>query len=188
MTTPDAPPPQPAQGGSSTPWIIALAVVLIIAAAVGFYFIGKNAADTSTKESAAASRVRAEYQPGQPAYQAIYAKGKARGVVVGTARGQKAGQAAGEQQGKQLGLEQGTAAGQAQGDATGVKNGANAALGGYPNWDTGTLYIVNMDPGTGNVPFVINSRHVMTPGNNYRICQGTTDQLCAVALPSGSAP
>ena len=84
-------------------------------------------------------------------------------------------------------MEQGKAQGQAEGDATGVKNGANAALGGFGGWDTKSPYIITMETGSGNVPYTISSRQPMSPNNAYRICAGTTDQLCAIPLPSGSS-
>jgi hypothetical protein len=182
MTTPAPSSQQPPQRDSRLPWIVTGLLLLAAGVGVACFFIGKSSADTKSKESEAATKVRAEYQPGQPAYQAIYEKGKARGLK----QGLKQGQASGEQQGKKVGLEQGTAQGQAQGDATGVKNGATAALGGFGGWDTNTPYIVTVDTGQGNVPYTISSRQPMNPNNAYRICEGTTNEVCAIPLPGGS--
>jgi hypothetical protein len=186
MTTPAGSPQQPQQSrprDPRLPWIITGLLLLAAGVGVACFFIGKDSVDTSAKESDAAAQVRAEYQPGEPAYQAIYDKGKKAGLKEGT----KKGQAAGQQQGQKVGVEQGKAQGQAEGDATGVKNGANAALGGFGGWDTNALYIVTVDTGSGNVPYTINSRQPMSANNAYRICAGSTNELCAIPLPSGSS-
>jgi hypothetical protein len=188
MTTP----PQPAQPQPSntppaqpqpsrTPWIIAGLLALAVGVGVACFFIGKSSVDTSGKESEAAARVRAEYQPGQPAYREIFDKGKAKGLREGQAQGQ----AAGEAQGRKVGLEQGTAQGKAEGDATGVKNGATAALGGFTSWDTNNLYVVTVDSGQGNVPFAITSRQPMQENMNYRLCANDPQNLCQVPVAGG---
>ena len=113
-TSPQPGQPEPSPAPSRTPWLVAGLLVLAIVVGVACFFIGKSSAETSSKESEAATRVRAarvvaEYQPGQPAYQAIFDKGKAKGLNEGRAQGQ----ATGEAQGKKVGLEQGTAQGEA---------------------------------------------------------------------------
>jgi hypothetical protein len=183
MTTPDTPPPaqpSPAQNRSNTPWIVAGLLVLAAGVGVACFFIGKSSADTSTKESEAAAAVRAEYDPGQPAYEAIYEKGKRKGEKIGETKGQ----AAGEQQGKQVGLEEGTKQGQAQGDATGVKNGATAALGGFSSWDTNALYVVTVDQGQDNVPYALTSRQQMQEDVGYRLCADDPQNLCQIQIPN----
>src|SRR4051812_4831838 len=189
MSTPDAAPPQPpstpAPSTSRTPWIVSGLLLLAVGVGIACFFIGKSSADTSTKESEAASAVRAEYQPGEPAYEAIYDKGKKKGVEEGKAEGEKTGQASGEQKGKQIGLEQGQQQGEAEGDATGVKNGANTALGGFGGWETDAPYVITMKSGSGNVPYEIASRQPMSTQNAYRICAGSSNELCAIPLPDG---
>jgi hypothetical protein len=193
MTTPDpasspsspSTPPPGQQERSRTALIVFLLLLLAAAVGVACFFIGRSSADTSGKESQAAADVRAEYKPGRPGYDAIYHKGKAAGIKVGVKTGQQQGQATGEQQGKQVGLQQGTAQGQAQGDATGVKNGANAALGGFSSWNTNELYIVNIDNGQGNVPFAITSRQPMQEGVSYSLCQNDPQNLCQTAASGG---
>jgi hypothetical protein len=156
-----------------------------VAVGVACFFIGRGSADTASKDSEAAANVRADYEPGEPAYEAIYDKGKKAGKKAGFKEGQKQGQAAGEQQGKQVGLEQGTAQGQAQGDATSVKDGATAALGGFSSWDTNSLYIVSVDQGQGNVPFAITSRQPMQEGVSYSLRQNDPQNLCRTASTGG---
>lgn len=144
--------------------VIALVVLAIVAVGAGAFFIGR-----SNGENRGEDTVRAEYQPGQPAYQAIYAKGQAAGNASGQAQGQKTGQ----EKGTKLGLEKGTAQGQV--------TGANDVFAGFSGgWQTGAFYIVLIEKGSGSVNYSIDSRKEMQSGFDYKICENNSNEICVV--------
>jgi hypothetical protein len=163
--------------------VIGIAIAVLVIAGVGGYLIGhKKGEDSGDTSGVAAGKqdVQADYQPGQPGYQKIYAQGKQAGFAAGKAQGVSAGKAQGEQQGKQVGFEQGDRQGITTGDSEGVRQGAAAVLGGFGSWDVGSYYVVTMENGTSDsVAYTIDTRTQLQPGTNYRICQqGGATQLC----------
>jgi hypothetical protein len=176
---------------------IAIAVVVLIAAGIGGYAIGHDKGESSGDSkgysagvAAGKQQVQANYQPGKPGYQTIYAAGQR----AGNAQGQQAGEA----QGKKVGFEQGQRQGVTTGDSEGVRQGAAAVLGGFDTWTDGSYYIVTMATGTdAGVPYTVSSRVQIQPGTNYRVCQsgeGDATQLCespvtaSAAADNGGAP
>ncbi len=161
--------------------VIGIALAVLVIAGVGGYLIGHNKGESSGDSKGYAAGVAAgkqqalaNYQPGQPGYKAIYARGQA----AGNAQGQQTG----EVQGKKVGFEQGQRQGVTTGDSEGVRQGAAAVLGGFDSWTDGSYYIVTMATGTETgVPYTISSRTQIQPGTNYRVCQsneGNATQLC----------
>ena len=148
--------------------IIALVVLAIVAVGAAAFFIGRSNGESRGEDS-----VRAEYQPGQPAYQAIFNKGRAVGTAAGTASGQAQGEKTGQEKGTKLGLQKG----QQQGQVT----GANDVFAGFSGgWQTGNFYIVLIDQGTGGVDYKIASRKQMQPGFDYKICVDNSSEVCVV--------
>ena len=164
-----------AEPGGNNRVVIGIVAVLVIAAvAVGFYFIGKAAADDKAAEDRGVDKGRAEYAQGTPGYEKIYAAG----VAAGTKSGKRTGVRVGAEAGRKVGFEKGQKAGQVQGEAQGVTNGANAALGGFDDWEPGSFYIVKFGTGTGGVPFVIDSRTQMSSSERYAICANNPGDIC----------
>ncbi len=163
--------------------VAGIVVVVLAAAGVGGYLIGHNKGESSGDSKGYASgvaagkaQVSAEYQPGKPGYQRIYAAGQAAGVQ----QGKKAGEQQGQAQGKKVGFEQGQRQGITTGDSEGVRQGAAAVLGGFDTWSDGSYYVITMEAGTSeDVAYTIDTRTQLQPGTNYRICQsGGATQLC----------
>lgn len=185
---PTAPPPAAGPPGRSrsTAGLAALAIVLIAAAGVGGYFIGDSAADASgaKKEGLAKGRseVRAQYRPGTPGYQSIYQAGQSAGRTTGLRTGEQLG----VRQGERVGLEQGTKTGEQQGQAQGVQTGAQAALGNLATWQTGTFYIVMLQPGTlKGVAYQVQGRNLMQSNRLYEICTDNPGEVCSRAAVTG---
>src|SRR5256714_8000588 len=156
---PAATPPPWGAGGSTGKGagLVVLALVLLAGAGVVGYLIGDSAADASGAKKEGRQQgetvVRAQYRPGTAAYNAIFDLGHA----AGSRSGRQAGLALGVKQGQSAGFERGHTSGQAQG----VADGANAALGNLPSWQTGSgaLYRVRMGPGApSRVPPLGNAR------------------------------
>ena len=169
-------------GGGRTAALVVLAVVLIAGAGVSGYFIGKGAADASGAKkkgfAEGAASVRAQYRPGAPGYALIFAAGRASG----SQSGRRTGLALGVKQGQAAGFERGHAAGTAQG----VSDGANAALGNLPSWQTGAgaFYVVDMAPGTqSGVRYVVNGRQLMQANRLYEVCTDDPSQICSQTAP-----
>jgi hypothetical protein len=167
---------------------IAIAVVVLIAAGIGGYAIGHDKGESSGDSkgytngvAAGKQQVQANYQPGKPGYQAIYAAGQR----AGNAQGQKAGEA----QGKKVGFEQGQRQGVTTGDSEGVRQGAAAVLGGFNTWTEGAYYVITMEAGTSDgVPYTIDTRTQLQSGTNYRICQDSgATQLCESPVTASAA-
>jgi hypothetical protein len=158
-----------------------VAVLLLAAVAVGFYFIGKAAADDKAAEDRGVDKGRAEFAQGTPGYRRIFAAGAAAGNQVG----KRTGEEAGAERGKRVGFETGQKAGQLQGEREGQQSGANAALGGFTDWEPGSFYIVKFGTGTNGVPFVIDSRTQMSSDERYAICANNPGDICTEAITSG---
>jgi hypothetical protein len=166
--------------------VIGIALAVLVIAGVGGYLIGHSKGESSGDTSgyakgvaAGKAQVQANYEPGKPGYQAIYAKGQA----AGTAQGQRQGEA----QGQKVGFEQGQRAGVTTGQSDGVKQGAAAVLDGFNTWTEGAYYVITMAAGTETgVPYTIDTRTQLQSGTNYRICQqGGATQLCESPVSGG---
>lgn len=161
-----------------------IAIVVVLAAAgVGGYLIGHSKGESSGDSTgyadgvaAGRQQVTADYQPGKPGYQKIYAAGQA------------AGEQQGKAQGKKVGFEQGQKQGVTTGESEGVRQGSAAVLGGFDTWADGSYYVVTMAAGTETgVPYTIDTRTQLQPGTSYRVCQsGGATQLCESPI-AGSA-
>lgn len=167
-------------GGSSSGFgtgaLVATGLIALVIGAGGGYAIGHSKGSDSGKEDGIAqgkAEEAAKYEAGQPAYRTIYNAGR----VVGATRGQRRGDIEGLREGKKVGFEQGKKVGIADGEKEGAAAGANAALGGLSDWENGALYVVTMGPGNG-VPTAITARHLMEPGNNYKLCKSDPQKLC----------
>jgi hypothetical protein len=161
---------------------VLLGAVLVAAAGVGGYLLGHSAADASgaKKEGVAKGRAQVleQYKPGGAGYQAIYRAGQGAGQVTG----QRTGEALGVRRGEKVGLEQGKASGEQQGNAQGVQAGALAALGNIANWNTGTFYVVMLQPGTvKGVNYQVQGRTLMQANRLYEICTDNPGEVCSRA-------
>jgi hypothetical protein len=163
-----------APGGSNRAVIGLVAALLLAGVAVGFYFIGKAAADDKAAENRGLDKGRAEFAQGTPGYQKIFAAGQAQGQQAGRQQGVKVG----AERGRKVGFERGQKAGQLQGQRQGIVSGANAALGQFTDWQPGSFYIVKFGTGTGGVPFVIDSRTQMSSSERYAICANNPGDIC----------
>ena len=162
--------------------VIGLVAVLVLAAvAVGFYFIGKAAADDKAAEERGLKKGRAEFAQGTPGYQRIFAAGQSAGQQAGKRTGEKVG----AERGRKVGFERGQKTGQLQGERQGIQSGANAALGQFTDWQPGSFYIVKFGTGTGGVPFVIDSRSQMSDSERYAICANNPGDICTEPIAAG---
>ncbi len=177
-TAPDGP---TAPGGPNRVVIGVVAVVLLVAVAVGFYFIGKAAADDKAAENRGVDKGRAEFAQGTPGYQKIFAAGQAAGRTTG----RRQGEVVGAERGRKVGFDNGQKVGQLQGQRQGITSGANAALGGFTDWQPGSFYIVKFGTGTNGVPFVIDSRTQMSSSERYAICANNPGDICTETITSG---
>ncbi len=167
-------------GGSSSGFgagaLVATGLIALVIGAGGGYAIGHSKGTDSGKEDGIAqgkAEEAAKYEAGQPAYRKIYNAGR----VVGATRGQRRGDIEGLREGKKVGFEQGKKVGIADGEKEGAQTGANAALGGLGDWENGALYVVTAENGA-DIPTVITARHLMEPGNNYKLCKSDPQKLC----------
>ena len=159
--------------------VIGLVALLVLAGvAVGFYFIGKAAADDKAAEKRGLNKGRAEFAQGTAGYQRIFAAGRAAGQKAGTRTGERAG----AERGRTVGFERGRKAGELQGERQGIQSGAYAALGGLTDWQPGSFYIVKFGTGTGGVSFVIDSRTQMSSSERYAICANNPGDICTEAI------
>ena len=170
-----------APGGSNRVVIGLVAVLVLAAVAVGFYFIGKAAADDKAAENRGVDKGRAEFAQGTPGYEKIFAAG----VAAGKKTGRSQGEVVGAERGRKVGFERGQKVGQVQGEQQGVTNGANAALGGFNDWQTGAFYIVTFGTGSNGVQFAIDSRKQMSASERYAICANNPSDICTEAITSG---
>jgi hypothetical protein len=162
--------------------IIGLVAVLVLAAvAVGFYFIGKAAADDKAAEKRGVETGQAQFDQGTPGYQRIFAAGQAAGETAG----KRTGEVAGAERGQKVGFEKGQKSGQLSGERQGIQSGANTALGQFTDWQTGSFYIVKFGTGTGGVPFVIDSRTQMSNDERYAICKNNPGDVCTEPITTG---
>ena len=156
----------PAPAGPGASWWIALALIGI-AALVGGYFIG-------------ATIEKNKYEPGKPAWNAIFTTG----YSAGRGQGDYAGRKQGRRAGKAIGYQQGKSAGQQAGQIQGTADGASAALGGLTGWAPDSNYIVRVATGpSSQVPFVISRRSEMQSGSAYWLCSGNPTQVCRGQVP-----
>lgn len=167
-------------GGSSSGFgtgaLVATGLIALVIGAGGGYAIGHSKGTDSGKEDGIAqgeAEEAAKYTAGQPAYRKIYNAGR----VVGATRGQRRGDIEGLREGKKVGFENGKKVGIADGEQEGAVTGAKAALGGLGDWENGALYVVTTGAGNG-VATAITARHLMEPGNNYKLCKSDPQKLC----------
>ena len=168
-------------GGSNRALIGLVAALLLAGVAVGFYFIGKAAADDKAAEERGVDKGRADFAQGTPGYQRIFAAGQAAGQRSGTRTGERVG----AERGRRVGFERGRKAGQLQGERQGIQSGSNEALGQFTDWQPGSFYIVKFGTGTGGVPFVIESRSQMANTERYAICANNPGDICTEPVSSG---
>jgi hypothetical protein len=171
-------------GGSSSGFgtgaLVATGLIALVIGAGGGYALGHSKGSDSGKEDSIAqgkAEEAAKYEAGTPAYRKIYNAGRTVGAVRGERRGDREGLRIGEREGKKVGFQKGEKVGIAEGERQGAVSGANAALGGLGDWESGTLYIVTTGAGSG-VPTAITARHQMEPGNNYKLCKNNPQKLC----------
>ena len=128
----------------------------LAAAAAGLAFVaGRQAADgPSWYERGAAegerlgrSQARADFAPGESAYNVIFNRGLRRGYVRG------------RHEGRVLGQQRGRAA------------ASDAPFEGFPGgWDIGSWYVVNIAPGQDGARYAIGGRTLASPGSWYGVC------------------
>ncbi len=160
--------------------LAATALVALIVGAGGGYAIGNSEGQDSGKQTGIAKGKEleaAKYEPGKPAYRAIYHAGRVVGAKRGERRGERRGDKRGLRAGAVVGFQKGEKVGVTKGQQEGAVVGATAALGGLTSWENGALYIVTTGPGTG-VPTAITQRHQMVPGTDYRLCEKNPQKLC----------
>jgi len=170
-----------APGGPNRVVIGLVAALLLAAVAVGFYFIGKSAADDKAAEQRGVDKGEAEFAKGTPGYRRIFAAG----VVSGRTAGRTQGVRVGAERGAKVGFEKGQKAGQLQGESQGIQSGSTAALGGFTDWQPGSFYIVKFGTGTAGVSFVIDSRTQMSNDERYAICANNPGDICTEAIAPG---
>ncbi len=172
----------PQSGGSKRILLIVLSLLLLAGVAVGFYFIGKEAADADAAEQRGEREGRAAeaatYAPGTPKYQAIYDRGQAAGRRAGERAGRREGERIGAERGRKVGFQRGERVGDLEGEREGIQSGAAAALGGLSGWDVGAWYIVRLTTGANGVPYAISSRKEMSPDERYAICADNPADIC----------
>jgi len=172
----------PAPGGQNRVLVGIIAVLVLAAVAVGFYFIGKAAADADEAEKRGEANGRtaeaAEYRPGTPKYQAIYEAGRRAGQRAGRRTGIRVG----AERGEKTGFARGQKVGELQGDREGIESGSSAALGGITDWQVGSWYIVKFATGTNGVPFSIDAQKQMSANERYAICADNPADICTEAI------
>jgi hypothetical protein len=164
--------PGAGRSGIGTGAAVAVGLIALVIGAGGGYAIGHSKGSDSGKEDGIAqgkAEEAARYEQGKPAYRTIFNAGRAVGAARGDARGLR--------QGKRVGFEKGKKVGIAEGQQQGAQTGANAALGGLSGWENGGLYVVTAENGA-DIPTVITARHLMQPGNNYKLCKSDPQRLC----------
>jgi hypothetical protein len=135
-----------------------LTITLCLAfAAAGLAYLGGKAAadptgqyDRGVEDGQRQGRIQArvEFIPGSDAYEAVLAKGRARGFAAG----------------RRVGRRDSAAPERAR--------GMNAAFGTFPGgWEIGRWYLVNIRPGTGGALYGIGARVPMREHASYRICR-----------------
>jgi hypothetical protein len=153
--------------------MLVLAILAVVVVGVAAFFVGRSNGETRGEDN-----VRAEYEPGQPAYQDIYEAGQASGTASGEATGQQEGETTGKKAGKKVGLEQG----EQQGEVT----GANDVFDAYSSWEVGDYYVVEIGEGTGGVDYTLASRTQMQEGERYALCADDPSTVCSFAAPAQS--
>lgn len=178
-----------ASGGRNRALLIVGGLLLLAAVAVGFYFIGRAAADVDAAEQRGEARGRAleaaTYRPGRPKYQAIYERGRAAGRAEGTRAGRREGEREGAERGRRVGFQRGERVGELEGEREGIESGATAALGGFDDWQVGSWYIVRLGTGSGGVPYAITSRREMSDSQRYAICADNPGDICTEPIAGG---
>jgi hypothetical protein len=177
------------QGSSNRTALVLAAALGIAVVAVAFYFIGRQTADAPGAEQRGFERGQAaatrELRPGNPRYDRIYNLAFRAGHAAGRAAGLRAGRLQGAEKGRKVGFEKGKAIGTLTGDREGIRAGAQAALGGFDDWESGVYYIVKLVPGEEDLNFRIDSRKKMDPKLRYAICADNDTDVCTepIAVP-----
>jgi hypothetical protein len=112
-------------------------------------------------DEARAKRAVARYQPGQPAYNDIYAAGRREGRRLGERLGREAGKSAGRR--------------------VGFKAGQSTALPDFAGgWRASHWYMVKLEPTSSGKSVRIGKRVIVSRGRLYGPCQANADDICAV--------
>jgi hypothetical protein len=171
------------QESSNRSRIIAAAVLAVAVVAVAFYFIGRAVANPSGEYAKGVQDgredERARFERGKPGYQRIYLTGYRAGRDAGLKTGETRGERLGAERGEKAGFERGERVGALRGDQEGITAGGRAALGGFSDWETGTLYVVQVGPGEQGLAFRVVSRHEMLDDRRYALCADDPGQLCS---------
>lgn len=173
-STPPGTPAAPASKSNRGTSIL-LAVVLAAGVGVAAYFIGHSAADAKGAEDRGITKGEQEYAKGTPGYKRIFAAGAAAGRVAGRATGEKQG----AERGDKIGLEKGEKIGQLKGEQEGIASGANAALGGFGDWQADSYYLVQVAQGEQGVPYRIVVRKPVAAGERYAVCADNSSDICS---------
>lgn len=194
-------------------WAMGALLLALLVGALGFY-LGSNTSKSAQKEGydlglrRGKESARDEFKPGSRGYNDIYQAGVKEGEQKGSKQGQLAGRQAGLRTGREQGreavnqeLEESTAipfdpaleSDPPQGDQQTVSSAANAALGGFFDWQASSLYVVRVEEGQGDLPFQVTERTTIDNGSFYRLCANDQAALCRVPFPAsrtrtGAAP
>lgn len=143
----------------SVAFSLIITLVLALAAASLAFVGGRHVADPEGRyevgydegERAGRAQMRAEFVPGSDAYEAIFQRGRAEGLVAGRRQGRRAGAELGR-----------TAA-------------RDSAFEGFPTpWRIGEWYLVNIRPGDDGARYAIGTRRPVRQGTWYRVCEGAS--------------
>lgn len=192
---PEAPPPMPAAGetvadarersGRRRAILVGLAAAIVVGAAA--FFAGRETVDVQAAEERGFDRGQAEatreLRPGNPRYKLIYDRGYKAGRAAGLREGSQAGAGRGAENGRQVSLVTGGEQEPLQGDEESIQAGAEAALGGFTDWDTGVFYVVTVTSGQGGVPFRIEGRRKLETSQRYAVCERSETSLCREPIP-----
>lgn len=179
-------------GPAGRRWALGLLALAVLAGvAVGAYLLGRSSVDTGAAHRRGFERGQAaaagRYTAGAPGYRAIYEQGRraglATGRTVGLRLGQRQGNLTGAEKGRRVGLEQGEAIGTLAGERAGIAAGASAALGGFSSWESGGLYIVEVQTGEQGVPYRLSARKRMTAKERYALCAEDPARVCLEPVP-----
>jgi hypothetical protein len=163
--------------------MIALAVLALVVVALVFYFVGRVSANAEGAEAQGFQEGReteaSRYKPGKPGYQRIYRAGYQAGLKAGRASGLRTGEREGAETGRKVGFTRGEEIGQLEGEREGIALGARAALGNVTDWETGTYYIVKLEPGEQGVPYRVQVRKETETDERYAICADNPADMCS---------
>ena len=180
---PDGPRPRPSRGA-----LVGAALGALVVGGVAGYFVGQSAANPKGAYERGVRQgertTASSFAKGTPRYESIYRTGFQDGRTAGVAEGLRKGKRVGAERGEKVGLERGTQVGRLEGEQQGIQSGARAALGGFPAWELGSLYIVKLAAATQpGVPYRIESRKPMADDTRYAVCAGKPGLVCSEPVP-----